>query len=149
MTRSVFQGGSLDELNARLAAVTPDTQPRWGKLDAARLMRHLREALQLAYPDAQRKAPGSSLYRSLIAWAFIGPIPLPKGVKAPAYLTPEVNAEEFEAQREALLGELDALVENGPLPLTGKHPIFGPLSGDQWGRLAYKHFCHHLKQFGV
>ena len=25
----------------------------------------------------------------------------------------------------------------------------GRLSGEQWGRLIYKHFDHHLRQFGV
>ena len=25
---------------------------------------------------------------------------------------------------------------------------FGRLSGDQWGRLTYKHADHHLRQFG-
>lgn len=149
MGRSVFQGGSLDELNERLEAITPDTKPRWGKLDAAGLMAHLREALRLAYPDPRRTRPEASLYRSLIAWAFLGPVPFPKGAGVPGYMVPPVDRSEFEAQRTALLGELDALVENGPLPLTGVHPIFGPLDGEQWGRLAYKHFQHHFKQFGV
>jgi hypothetical protein len=29
------------------------------------------------------------------------------------------------------------------------HPMFGPLSPEQWGRLCWKHLNHHLVQFGV
>jgi hypothetical protein len=30
-----------------------------------------------------------------------------------------------------------------------KHPFFGKLTIDEWGLLNYKHFDHHLRQFGV
>ena len=29
------------------------------------------------------------------------------------------------------------------------HSFFGRLSGDEWGRLMYKHLDHHLRQFGL
>jgi hypothetical protein len=29
------------------------------------------------------------------------------------------------------------------------HPMFGPLSPEEWGRLCWKHLNHHLLQFGV
>ncbi len=30
-----------------------------------------------------------------------------------------------------------------------KHPLFGPLSGEEWGALSWKHLDYHLRQFGV
>jgi hypothetical protein len=27
-------------------------------------------------------------------------------------------------------------------------PVFGALSGKDWGALSYKHLDHHLRQFG-
>ena len=30
-----------------------------------------------------------------------------------------------------------------------EHPKFGPLTQSEWGRLAWKHRDHHLRQFGV
>ncbi len=30
----------------------------------------------------------------------------------------------------------------------GRHPAFGPLSPAEWGRITWKHFDHHLRQFG-
>jgi hypothetical protein len=29
------------------------------------------------------------------------------------------------------------------------HPMFGPLTPEQWGRLGWKHLNHHLVQFGA
>ena len=29
------------------------------------------------------------------------------------------------------------------------HPIFGPISLEEWGRTHYKHGVHHLLQFGL
>jgi hypothetical protein len=29
------------------------------------------------------------------------------------------------------------------------HPFFGPLNGRQWGVFCFRHFDHHLSQFGV
>ena len=31
----------------------------------------------------------------------------------------------------------------------GRYPAFGSLNGKEWGRIAWKHFDHHLRQFGV
>jgi prephenate dehydrogenase len=29
------------------------------------------------------------------------------------------------------------------------HPIFGPLSGEEWERSHFKHCYHHMQQFGL
>ncbi len=31
----------------------------------------------------------------------------------------------------------------------GAHPVFGRLSGKEWGRICWKHLDYHLRQFGV
>jgi len=36
----------------------------------------------------------------------------------------------------------------GGLPFA-PHPQFGPLSTEEWGRLAHFHTDYHLRQFGV
>jgi hypothetical protein len=30
-----------------------------------------------------------------------------------------------------------------------EHPLFGKLTGKDWGALSYKHFRHHLRQFAA
>jgi hypothetical protein len=75
-------------------------------------------------------------------------LPFPKGAPTAPELKPVIAAESFEDERSALL----ALVERigtGPSDGAGPgHPLFGPLTWREWGVVTYKHFDHHLKQFG-
>ena len=36
-----------------------------------------------------------------------------------------------------------------PLDKWGAHPVFGRLSGREWGRICWMHLDYHLRQFGV
>jgi hypothetical protein len=40
--------------------------------------------------------------------------------------------------------------DNGPEKCTKHpHPYFGKLSPEEWAILKWKHYDHHLRQFGV
>lgn len=147
MGRSVFEEGALDDLLRRVDALAVDTLPAWGKLDATRMLAHVRSVAELAKPDPTVTPPPRKLFQRLMAAAFTGPVPFPKNVKAPARFTPECDPEEFEAQLGALRAELAAMRAAGPEALGGVHPVFGLLSGEQWGRLIFKHSVYHLNQF--
>jgi hypothetical protein len=54
---------------------------------------------------------------------------------------PRTWAEDVAAVEE-LMGRMAAT------PLSTIHPFFGPLTHAGWGRLAWKHLDHHLRQFG-
>jgi hypothetical protein len=57
---------------------------------------------------------------------------------------------DFEAECSRLATRIDQVVQRGATKTEGLvHPFFGRLSGDEWGRLIYKHLDHHLRQFGV
>jgi len=75
-------------------------------------------------------------------------IPFPKGAPTAPELKP-VDAALFEEERAALLKMLERIA-NGPHEGAGPaHPLFGPLSWQEWGVATYKHANHHLKQFGA
>ena len=60
------------------------------------------------------------------------------------------DRRDFEEERTRLATLIDRFVQHGP-ESAGRYPhaFFGRLSGDEWGRLMYKHIDHHLRQFGV
>ena len=75
--------------------------------------------------------------------------PWPKG-KAPT--SPEFLATEdydFDAERVQVKGLIQEVAGRRLDDVWGVHPRFGPLTGKEWSRLHYKHFNHHLGQFGV
>lgn len=56
------------------------------------------------------------------------------------------DLERDKAKLKDLIGRFNAA---GPAHDWSVHPLFGKLPGKQWGRLAYRHLDHHLRQFGV
>jgi hypothetical protein len=52
----------------------------------------------------------------------------------------------LEAAIAQLQNTVAAFFESNPHPTT-IHPVFGPLSFDEWILLHYKHVTHHWNQF--
>jgi hypothetical protein len=53
----------------------------------------------------------------------------------------------FDADRQRLL-DFIGRVAAAPKAQGPEHPLFGPLTNDEWNALHRKHIDHHLKQFG-
>jgi hypothetical protein len=53
----------------------------------------------------------------------------------------------FIEEKTKLLDMLNCFSENNMV--NDKHPIFGKLTKEQWSKATWKHFDHHLKQFGA
>jgi hypothetical protein len=87
----------------------------------------------------------SALVRHLaIYW-----VPWPRGrVQGPpdAFVT---QPTEWEADHRALLELVRRFGARSPAGEWPEHALFGPMTGKDWGVFCYKHFNHHLTQFGV
>lgn len=132
---------------ARLARLTPDATPAWGRMTAPQVLAHLTDAFRMAFgelPCAPRHVAVARTFPMKHLLLYV--LPMPKGVPtAPELLARTATDWEAEhAHCAALIGRFDA-----PPAAWPEHPFFGPLTGAQWGRLAYKHTDHHLRQFGV
>jgi len=130
----------------RLRRLQPSTQPRWGKLTAPKMICHLADQLRVSLGDLPIQRIDTFPSRTLVKWLVVySPVqPPPAKIQtAPEMLTsaPKAWAEDM-AQVEKLIGRLAAT------PTAAVHPFFGPLSHGGWGRLAWKHLDHHLRQFG-
>lgn len=131
----------------RLQQITPATKPKWGKFDAPRMLCHLDDALavslgELPSTTMNRKAFQHFPLKHLVLYV----VPFPKNAAAPPgmLLTAPQN---FEDDRQRLLDKIErmAAAPDGAGP---EHPLFGPLSYEEWNALHCKHIEHHLKQFG-
>ena len=115
------------------------------------MLAHCADALRNAtgeLPIAVRRLPLAQT--RLVQWLMIDVIPFPKG----APTAPELRRRDIatiEVEREALLVLLErfAVGPGAPAVRWAPHPLFGVLTPAQWGRLAWKHLDHHLRQFGV
>ena len=134
-------------LLARVGRLTRESRPNWGTLTAPRLLCHLSDQLRVALGEIPAQQRGSWRTRTLLKWLVIYlPVQAPPGKvrTAPEMLTTSPRSWVADlASLEALLARLAVAARTAP------HPTFGPLSHSEWCRLAWKHFDHHLRQFGV
>jgi hypothetical protein len=148
---SMFEVARVDELEARLARLRPDSERQWGKMTVAQAVAHCSLGFEMAMGEIR---PPRALAGRLLG-RVIKPIALRDGepMRRNSPTSKELmvgDDRELDAERERLRGLIDRLAVAGPAGCTAHpHAFFGPLTPDEWGVLMYKHVDHHLRQFGV
>jgi len=146
---SVLVEGERASLSGRVGRLTPASPAKWGRMDAGQMLRHTAEALRMALGELPVRPAGKRFFHArLVKYLMIRVLPFPKG----APTAPELRVAEpvaFEAERARWLGLLSRFGSAPPSGVGAEHPLFGPLTWQEWGELQYKHLDHHLKQFGV
>jgi hypothetical protein len=149
--KNLFQASAAEEIGRRIAALTPDSQPQWGKMNVAQMMAHCSAGLELASGD---RRPPRALAGRLIGWA-IKPLVLrddePMRRNSPTVEGLVVSDQrDLKIERARLLELINRFVAAGANGCTTyPHSFFGPLTPDEWAILMYKHLDHHLRQFDV
>lgn len=143
---SFYDPARRQELLDRLARLTPERTPAWGRFTAPRMVRHLIESLKLATGELV-VAPRYLPLRAVTKRVAIHWIPWPRGAKtAPELLAGVPGSWDADvAQLRERLVKLPVPSETDALP---EHPLFGAMSKHDWGVLLYRHVDHHLTQFG-
>jgi hypothetical protein len=146
-TRTLLNEADRSQLLQRLRRVGPDARPAWGTLDAPRMVCHLADSLRVALGDVPSKPVYTLASRTLLKFVVVNTglsVPRGKIQTAPEMLAS--NPAAWEADLAACLGLAERV---GAGSARAVHPMFGPLSPEEWGRLCWKHMDHHLVQFGV
>ena len=136
-------------IDSRVRSLSVSSTARWGKMDVAGMLRHLRLASQMALgeysvPSANKRAFQVFPLKHLILYV----LPFPKGAPTAPMLKCEAGAS-IEEERAALLELLERIGTGLRDGMGPAHPLFGPLSWREWGVATYKHTDHHLRQFGA
>lgn len=134
-------------VRTRLERLEPDSERRWGEMSPAQMLAHCTEVQKVMNDGPLEGTPWYvRLAAPLVKRGVLGSRPFPKGV--PTHPQYEITSEkEFEAEKRRLLETLEAFLARGRTPVD--HAIFGRLTPEEAGRVAYKHLDHHLSQFGV
>jgi len=133
-------------LVARIDRLSPESQPRWGKMTAPKMLAHMADAFRMALgelPVKRKRIPliASFPFKQLAIYV----LPFPKNSPT----APEIIArapDAFDVERANVKALLARVAAAEKLVV---HPIFGPMNRSEWGALGYRHFDHHLRQFGV
>ena len=118
-------------------------------MTAPRMVAHLRDQMAHCLGDRPATPVPGILRWSLLRHAFIYWIPWPKGrAKGPpdAFVTPP---GDWPADVEDLIRSVERFGRSDVGGAWPEHALFGPMTGRDWGFFCYKHFDHHLRQFGM
>ena len=148
--QNLFNPEDRDALLRRLSGLQPSSVRQWGKMNGAQMLAHCSVTLEVACGD---RIKTQRLFGRVLA-PFVGSSVLgakPFTRNAPADPDSKIGDErDFEKEKARVASLVDRFFSRGPANAEGLvHSFFGRLTGDQWGRLMYKHLDHHLRQFGA
>src|SRR5262249_40511453 len=131
--RSILNETDRSEIGNRLRSLSESSTRRWGSMEVAGMLKHLRMSAQmtlgeLAVPGANKRAFQVFPLKHLILYVF----PFPKG----APTAPELKVDDtakFEEERAALLELLERIGTGAREGAGPAHPLFGPLTWREWG----------------
>jgi len=147
--KSMFDQACREEFAGRIKRLKPETPRQWGTMTAPRMIAHLTDQMSHTLGDVPVAPIRSPLWIPPIRHAIIYWVPWPRGrIKGPpeAFVTKPVDWDADVAGLLAMLDRLATRDPNGEWPI---HAKFGAISGHDWGVFCFRHFDHHLCQFGV
>jgi hypothetical protein len=149
VARTIFNTTDCNSLLARLHRLTPDATARWGKMTAPRMVCHLSDSVRVITGDIPAEFKGGPLANPVARWllAYVVPFPKAKAETAPEMLT--TKPTDWHADLAGVCEQLRSAAQRGPTGTWATHPAFGSVPGIMHGVFIYKHFDHHLRQFGV
>jgi hypothetical protein len=133
----------------RFGRLDPTRPPLWGRLSAPKMLAHLCDQMLMPFNEnPSGPLPGPPRV-PIVREAFLYYLPWPRGrIRGPA----EAFVSEpgtWSGDLEKLEGLVDDFVRADPQRPCALHPNWGRLTRREWGVFCYRHFDHHLKQFGV
>ena len=150
--KNIFDANVTQEVIARINNLTPESQPKWGKMDVAQMLAHCSVSYEYIYNEG--KYPKPKGLKKLMLKLFVKAIvtnetPYKKnGRTAPDFLVTDQRV--FKNEKEKLIGFLEETQRLGGEHFNNKEShSFGPLTTKEWNNMFYKHINHHLTQFGV
>jgi hypothetical protein len=136
------------ELTARIARLTPDARPRWGRMTCPQMVVHITDALALYRGDLHARTKHTPLCYPPLKQVVLYLLPIPKNVPTAPELLARA-AGEWSDELAALRCALTRFCSESARTDWPPHPLFGRMSCRAYGVLAYRHTDHHLRQFGV
>ena len=147
---NLFMPAAVEEITTRIDRLQPTSQRQWGKMDAAQMLAHLSNTMDMA--------SGKLPTKRLLIGRLIGPLfkPLmtnekPFGRNAPTSGELKIaDLRDFAREQQRLKECVRSFHQGGEAGFTRTpHPFFGPMTPIEWSTGMYKHIDHHLRQFGV
>jgi hypothetical protein len=147
---NLFNPVHYQQIQDRIAALKPDSERQWGKMNPAQMLAHCANAFEIPVSGVpQKRMFAGYLFGWLVKKSFYNEKPWRKNIPtAPSLLIKDDR--NFEQEKTRLQSLVQKFTQLGPEKISEvNHPFFGRMTAEQWGNGMYKHLDHHLQQFGV
>lgn len=146
--RSLLIPDHREAIQQRFRSLRPDAPARWGRMNAPRMLAHLRDQMRHTLGDARAAPVPGPLRWPIIRQAVRYWVPWPRGrVQGPpeAFVSQPTTWAADLAAFELLI---ERFVANEARTEWPEHAFFGPMTRRSWGYFCHRHFDYHLRQFG-
>jgi len=141
---------NLTHFRQRIARLSDDSQRRWGSMDVAQMLNHVRTLILVSLEERTLPNVSNWFSRTALARWMVLAMPWPGGkIKAPIDIR-DGEIASFEEERQMLEDAVVRFAERAtahPQQITIS-PLVGPIPLCFWAKLHGKHLDHHLRQFG-
>src|SRR5690606_14019540 len=150
--KTIFEKSTRDQLIHRVNSLNENNKALWGKMNVYQMTKNLNIWNQCVLginneiPYKQR-FPGKLIGKMVLRSNTKNDKPLGKNAPAGSDFTSKEKSGDFEREKKTLI-ELTEHYRHYDNP-DFIHDFFGIMSEEQSGIFAYKHYDHHLRQFGV
>ncbi len=135
----------------RLEKLSPDATRQWGKMQVNQMLAHCNASLETAMGLNTPKELGFMfrLLGRLLKPQIFGAKPMPKNSQTDkSYII--TGNPDFEFEKAKAIQQIKRFSEGGAAKCsTRDHVFFGKLTPEEWAIMQWKHFDHHLRQFGA
>ncbi len=148
--KTLLNANDSAEIAARIHNLSVDANARWGKMNVSQMFAHLQGPLRIGLQEVKlRQSLVGMLFGRLVLKKFLSDEPWRRGMPTDkTFIVSEPR--EFNQEKDKLLELIGRFNRVGPGGISKyRHPFFGKLSPEEWGRLMWTHINHHLKQFGA
>ena len=148
--KNLYNKQDITDMVQRLENLTMDSKCLWGTMRVDQMLVHLNlsfePALGLSFPKRKfiSRILGTTLKR-----VYLDKEEMIKNARTiDSYVA--TGEYDFEKVRREAIENLKLFYSNGPEKCSSHpHPYFGKLTPEEWATLKWRHFDHHLRQFGV
>jgi hypothetical protein len=118
-------------------------------MNVYQMLRHIAQADEMLFGriNVKRVLIGRLIGKAILKKALAEGRPFGKNSPTAPQLKIRETSGDFELERQNWIRRMDSYDAFGNEAFV--HPFFGKMTREQIGRFVYKHFDHHLRQFGA
>ena len=148
--KSIFDSSACQLILERMDKLHPNLPAQWGKMNVPQMLAHCQAPIQVGLGEKKlQQSVVGFLFGRIAKKQLLKDAPFKKNLPTdPSFIIKDERRFDHEKQSLQLLIQRFAITDQARLARM-KHPFFGYMTAEEWGRLVWKHLDHHLLQFGV